>query len=1299
MNPALEKRSSQVRKSIQSHQFTGEGGEEYEASAFNGFGDYFRRKKVKLQNLDASIRATSGDLPQVFKGVVAHVSGYTQPSLQVLHKELVQHGAGFLQYLDGKTMATHIIASSLTPKKMIEFARYRVVKPSWVMDSIKAGKMLPWSNYKITSEGALQKTLSVGGTHGLSSQATPKAQSVYRQQSDNGFYGSQLRPSQASMFSPKVQAHSPSPAQFQSPSPFSNVHSSSRTEEIVDEDVNEPGFSSFEIPDEIIDEGEERAVQMQKSKQSCDESLSKPIESGLPKTLFNLHSTSSVTTQQESIKSVSSLSTSHKQAPGNPPFLPSVSTELPLPNLERSLSAPKPQITLPNNPTSEQYNAWLLSDPHYRKASSANPEFLKQFYSESRLHHLSTWKAELKSRMQRLAAEQTPAPAPVKQRPGMRKYVFHVDFDCFFCAVSLKNQPSLVDKPVAVAHGTGKGSEIASCNYPARKFGVKNGMMMKTAHEACPELKILPYDFPAYEVASEQFYEAVISVGAVVQSVSIDEALIDATQIVHDAAGSDGVGDGEEEERQVADSMALQIRRDIKERTSCNVSVGIGANILLAKVALRKAKPAGQYQIRPDEMLDILGDLETRSLPGVASSISSRLSEAGINLVKDLRNTSKQRLSVLLGPKTGERLWEYAHGIDKTEVGVQPPRKSVSAEVSWGIRFVNQTEAEDFLFNLCKELERRLLNERVRGKNLTVKIMRRSANAPFNTAKHLGHGACDTFNKSVVFGVATNNAETISREAVSVLRSYKFSPGDLRGLGVQLTKLEPLKHDAFPASSQRKLVFPAFKAPSNKRTRHDALVEDGERPGNDSASSKRKARRSASFAPAIFNASLRRTSSNSFDFEDDPIADTPLTPKLNRGSPAGRQHPAFALTQTRERDGMAQTPLNISGTQFVLPANADPAVVAELPTGIRSRLLAQGRPKKERPKEVSTQQHAAGVADLLSSQVDPEVFAALPDDMKEEVLALYGRRAPASASTSAPISGTTSVTSDASLDAGTLSNSKHSPHREERTRPGATTPTKRQNRTKARERIQDARRGLTQTNIFATASRTQSVTVSPSRPHARHMTLAPTTMAAGPAVDDLDGLDPEFLAELPEDVRNEVIEDHRRQRLARHTRAKSGAWTQASRPQQGAQGAAKDRTDSGSAHLQPREPVPVVAFPRAPRKIEFESLGTASEAAIRDMITAWVQGTMEEGPHVDDVDIFGEYIARVVFEEQAMDKAARLVRWVEWKVQALVKDRGGGEDVDSSEGYATRAWVETLTRVKEIMLNAVMARGLPPIKL
>ncbi|KAM0321156.1 hypothetical protein ACHAPQ_009655, partial [Fusarium lateritium] len=436
MGSVLDKNSSQVRKRIETHTFEDEGGDEYEGSEFNGFNEYFRRKRIKLQNLDADLR-TNSDKPQIFKGIVAHVTGYTQPPLHVLHREIVQHGGGFLQYLDSKTMATHIIASTLPPRKSVDFSRYRIVKPAWVTDSIKAGQLLPWANYRVLDEGPRQKVLKFDGSNGLS-PSTPRTKQGYREQSDNSFYTSQFKtPSLPSQNLSQIVEKAQTPIRLTNnasniTSPLTGVNSSSK---------------KLDNESKLASHGQLAADPISKSDFELDDSEMMELE-------------------------METFQTSRMQA--------------------KAPDTSKPM-------TSEEHNALLLSDPRIRKSSTANPDFLKQFYSESRLHHLSTWKADLKSRMQRLAAEKGQSGLNPKKRSGSRRYVMHVDFDSFFCAVSLKKAPEFANKPVVVAHSAGSGSEIASCNYPAREFGVKNGMWMKSALEMCPELKVLPYDFPAYE--------------------------------------------------------------------------------------------------------------------------------------------------------------------------------------------------------------------------------------------------------------------------------------------------------------------------------------------------------------------------------------------------------------------------------------------------------------------------------------------------------------------------------------------------------------------------------------------------------------------------------------------------------------------------------------------------------------------------------------------------------------------------------------------------------------------------------
>ncbi|KAI9171570.1 DNA repair protein REV1 [Paramyrothecium foliicola] len=1138
MGTVLDKNSGKVRKRIENHTFEDEEGEEYGGSEFNGFNDYFRRKKIKLQNLDAQIRSAS-DKPQIFKGIVVHVTGYTQPPLHVLHREIVQHGGGFLQYLDSKTMATHIVASTLPPKKTVDFNRYRIVKSAWIMDSVAAGKLLPWTDFRVIDEGPRQKVLKFDQGKGLT-QSTPQSKQGYREQTDNSFYTTQLKaatlPSQSlSQVAESVQASTEQPG-HEGNSDLGLVNMVKTTES--DDLPPDHGYS--------MDSDEEKDLD--------GEYANEGTKAGSPN-------------ETEYTKEI------HKS------------------------------LGFSEDMTPEEHNAWLLSDPRLRKSSTANPDFIRQYYSESRLHHLSTWKSELKSKMQKLAVEKGLADKRLKRRPGSRRYIMHVDFDSFFCAVSLKKHPDLTNKPVVIAHSTGLGSEIASCNYPARGYGVKNGMWMKRALDLCPDLKVLPYDFPAYEDASRKFYESIMELGGLVQSVSVDEALIDATSIVLAAAQSEGVGIDEGSiwrEQEKVDDLAQALRQRIQARTGCAVSVGIGGNILQAKVALRRAKPAGQYQLKPVDVLDVIGELEVEDLPGVSHSIGGKLNEIGIKFVKDIREVSRERLVATLGPKTGEKLRDYSRGLDRVEVGEQPPRKSVSAEVNWGIRFITQEEAEEFVYNLCKELEKRLTNEQVKGRQLTMKIMRRALDAPLDPAKHLGHGKCDTFNKSFTFGVATHDYKALGKEAVSILRSFKFSPGDLRGLAVQMTKLEPLKFNSGgPDGSQKRLAFGSFvKPPSARKFVIPDHIEEPESPLDSKATGQH--------------------------VSHDPITDDPLTP------PKPRVHRALALSKAAEADAKSNTPINILGTQFIMPSNPDPSILAELPTDIRTKLMGQAA--KTAIERASVQEFdrsrsgSPSVLGIVPSQVDADVFNALPEDMKAEVLATYGRKP-------------TSLLQSPRKD-------RQGPSKK------PVTPTKRgglRGMFGRGQRQKDSQAGLVQTNFRDIRATSESA----------------------PEIE-IEELDPDFLAELPEEVRREVLADYRRQRLAQRsgldapTRKQNGADLEGLLP-------------GGQTKIH---------FPAPPPMVSFSGFDMTTTQEIKDMLDAWHAQTLDEGPHVRDVTVFENYLVEVVRVEKDMQKATQLVKWLD-----IVVNRG------DLEGPGPEAWMRSLAGVKDKVQRAVKDRGLAPLKI
>jgi DNA repair protein REV1 len=1148
MGSRLEKNSESVRKRIANHQFDGEDGEEYGGSAFGGFTDYFRRKKIKLQNLDADIRNQAGDKPQLFKGIVAHVNGYTQPSLNDLHTLIVQHGGGFMQYLDGKTTVTHIIASSLTPKKVIEFRTYRIVKPAWVVDSIRAGKLLPWNEYRVVDEGETQKVLAFN-KGGVTSTANVKTRG-YRGQSDASWYTSQLKGSQTG------------PTKLVTPPKTSPSIALALVDDIPD-DIDDSLYTNPSPP----------LPQLAESKDDIEDQIERP------------------------------------------PREPDVDK---LKN--RALTA-------------EEHNAILLRDPKVRKSTVVDPNFLEQYYRESRLHHLSTWKADLKSQLQALASEKTSSQrAKQKRAPGARRYILHVDFDSFFAAVSLKKHPEYKDKPAVVAHGQGSGSEIASCNYPARTFGVKNGMWMKRAQELCPDLKILPYDFPAYEATSRAFYDAILATGGLVQSVSIDEALIDVSNLCIAVGGSDGkqYSEGSNYREQAkAEEIALNLRDEVRSRTGCNVSVGIGSNVLLAKVALRKAKPAGQYQIKPEEVLDFIGQLQVQDLPGVAWSIGGKLEDQGVKFVKDIRELTKERLAQILGPKTGEKLYEYARGIDRQEVGEQVIRKSVSAEVNWGVRFENQEQADEFIASLCGELQKRLLKEKVKGKQFTMKIMRRSPDAPLDPPKHLGHGKCDTHNKSLLLGVATNAREILTKEALAILRGFGFTPGELRGIGIQMTKLEPMKNatDGSLEGSQRRLQFKVGNVESACVARAPKAVED-------------------------------------------PIQDDPETPRKPKTS-LGDEHVPFGA-QTLNASTPSRRPLNTLGTQFIMPTQVDPKVLAELPEDIRTKLLRQTRQtsptparsggKGENPSTPTKAFPFAMTALPAQSQLDPEILAALPAEVRAEVLAQYEASATSFSPSRRPRGADQTILPQSPRKnriIGIPAKKAIVPVKRGRGRPPRSAMLAAAAQAKS---ISMTGKTLTQANFISLKNPARE-SVSRENSAGPSDDAFETPVVSKPSKED--DLDPAFLAALPEDVRKEVLAQHKAEKMNAFRLAVS-------------------RKAKPPSVVQPPTELPKIKVPRL-AKPTFTTEKLSALADLRGAMKQWIGEFTDEGPYGEDVVALIKYLRKVVLEEKDMSKAVGMVKWIDYVIS---------DEADEDERFSKEPWEAALAKIKGGVVKAANERGL-----
>jgi hypothetical protein len=195
--------------------------------------------------------------------------------------------------------------------------------------------------------------------------------------------------------------------------------------------------------------------------------------------------------------------------------------------------------------------------------------------------------------------------------------------------------------------------------------------------------------------------------------------------------------------------------------------------------------------------------------------------------VQQLRALSRPELLRHFGKSSSETLYNYARGIDERPLSIEANsmRKSVSTVVNFGIRFDTWTEVTEFMLALSEELSSRLRGLKVRTKCLTLLIKKRQEGQPVESVKYMGHGICDNYSKSHVLPSATDDFKTIAAICIELLRQLRFPCEDLRGVGIQATKLGPSgPHDT--ASASGKLIR-TWLADSKRSVEQDAKTEDG----------------------------------------------------------------------------------------------------------------------------------------------------------------------------------------------------------------------------------------------------------------------------------------------------------------------------------------------------------------------------------------------------------------------------------------------------------------------------------------
>jgi DNA polymerase-4 len=235
--------------------------------------------------------------------------------------------------------------------------------------------------------------------------------------------------------------------------------------------------------------------------------------------------------------------------------------------------------------------------------------------------------------------------------PGTRR-ILHLDVDAFLASVEQALHPELAGKPVVVGGLPHERNLVMSCSYPARAFGVRPGMRLAEAARRCPQAIFRRGDSQAANRLREEVARIAYDVSPRVEVASIDDFFVDLTGAAPTRSAFDA---------------AVALRAAIRDGTRLPVTIGIGTNRTLARLAGKLAKPGGVAEVLPGGEEAFLGNLPVEHLPGVGHSIGALLERFAIRTVGDLRQVSREVLFASFG-RLGLVLAQRARGLDPTPV-------------------------------------------------------------------------------------------------------------------------------------------------------------------------------------------------------------------------------------------------------------------------------------------------------------------------------------------------------------------------------------------------------------------------------------------------------------------------------------------------------------------------------------------------------------------------------------------------------------------------------------------------------
>jgi DNA polymerase-4 len=347
------------------------------------------------------------------------------------------------------------------------------------------------------------------------------------------------------------------------------------------------------------------------------------------------------------------------------------------------------------------------------------------------------------------------------------RIILHSDCNCFYAAVEMLHNPELRDVPMAVGgdpearHGI-----VLTANYIAKRRGVKTGMALWEARQACKDVVFVTPNYDEYIRFSRKARKIYGDYTDLVEPYGLDESWLDITDSKRMLGTDTGM------------SVAREISDRIKTELGITVSIGVSWNKIFAKFGSDYKKPDAITQISRENYKDILWSAPAADLLYVGRRTNAKLRKYGIITIGDLAGANPEFLHQIFG-KIGYVLSTFARGEDQTPVAAvddYAPVKSVGNSTTTPRDLVSDDDVRMVIYLLSESVAARLKENHFIGDVIGISI--RDNGLYSFTRQHRVH-------------IPTNISEEIAGYAWQLFKANYDWEHPIRSVGVRVSNLVP----------------------------------------------------------------------------------------------------------------------------------------------------------------------------------------------------------------------------------------------------------------------------------------------------------------------------------------------------------------------------------------------------------------------------------------------------------------------------------------------------------------------------